>query len=103
MERLERSDRAPADIAESKSESEAMAETDEGYQRRRPVVVWIVIGTRIPGPTQGILIEPVAVMIERPAPGIVTDPGPAIVIDPGPVAIEIRNLDGGYARRPGSE
>jgi hypothetical protein len=39
IEWLERSDRAPADSAESKSESEAMAKTDEGYQRRRPVVL----------------------------------------------------------------
>src|SRR5262249_41587600 len=102
MERLERSDWAPANIAESKADSEALAEADEGYQRRRPVVVWGVVGGGIPCPTQGILIEPIAVMIGRPAPGIVADPGPAVVINPGPVTIAIRSPVGGYARMPGA-
>src|ERR1035437_7958191 len=97
VERLVRSQWDPAHVAEPKAHACAVAEAEEGHQSRRPILPHTE-SARIPAPSIATLIEPAAVVVGRPTPGIVADPGPSIPVFPSPAAIPVRRPIGRHRR-----
>src|ERR1035438_4879564 len=96
-----RRQRTPADVAEAKANAEAnsTAEAEEADQGRRPIVRHAEYA-RVPQPAETGSIEPAAIVIRGPAPGIGADPGPAIIIQPLPLPGLIRRPTGRDLRLP---
>ncbi len=55
---------------------------------------------RPPAPTERRVIEPAAIVIRRPAPGIVADPGPAVPVVVHPASVPIRRPASRHAGNP---
>src|SRR5579872_2491527 len=88
MERLEWSERHPADTRKAESKPYAAAKAEEADQCRTPVAR----PDDRPGPPRPSPMRtiPAAIVIRRPAPWIGANPGPSVIVTPNPPAILIR-------------
>src|SRR5262249_11571688 len=83
----------PSDVAEPEAEACSAAPTEEGHERRRPVMPHADCAG-IPEPSVIRLPEPAAIVIRSPTPRVSADPRPAIPIFPSPAARAIRGPAG---------
>ena len=98
MERLERREWNPADVAETDADSAASAEADESDQRGLPQGDG---GARpgIPSPAVGRAVKPATVVIWGPAPRLGSDPRPTVGTFKHPAAVAVRRPVGADVRR----
>ena len=99
--RFSRSQRAPADAAESGPDARPndMVEAEERDERGSPGVAE-PRSARIPPPAVARVAIPPSPVVGSPAPGFVADPTPAVIVQPDPTAMPVRDPSDGDAREP---
>ena len=99
--RFSRSQRAPADAAESGPDARPndMVEAEERDERGSPGVAE-PRSARIPPPAVAHVAIPPSPVVGSPAPGFVADPTPAVIVQPDPTAMPVRDPSNGDSREP---
>src|ERR1035438_2957002 len=99
VEDLERRQGTPAHVAKTESATKpTTSKPEEAHQRGRPIVAG-GDQTGVPAPAEAV-VEPAAVVIGSPTPGVVADPGPAIPIFVNPTTGLVRSPVGAHGGTP---